>query len=273
MEWGSNIETAEKIEGIKRIGTRAYFQEFNKKCASFAMDYYEWIEKGEIFCSGDSCLGIGFGVGKEITSSNLEEMEDFVRKNKSYFSLHLEVTPFADESFLKKLQVQGYTLDHFLNAWIIDLTEWQPVEPTKNEAVCVEEVHDGNVQEWAWAVALGISNDDYQADVSPESVKAFWQAPENTAFLVKENGKCIGGGCVTIEGELAELFMAATVPAKRCKGYQKMLIDARLGFAKAAGCTHATVTTKPNTSSARNVKRSGFTIAYDKAVLRSRSLD
>ncbi|HSP22397.1 MAG TPA: GNAT family N-acetyltransferase [Planococcus sp. (in: firmicutes)] len=273
MEWGHNKETTKKIEDIKRKGTHAYFLEYQKQSPAFTGASLTLSGKGDVFCSGASCHGLGFGTDGALASTDIDELENFVRKKRADFSLFLEITPHADEKLIKRLQLLGYTLDHFLNVWLIDLEQWQPMAVDARSEAIVEKVDDENVHEWAWAVALGISDDDYQAEVAVESVKAFWQVEGNTAFLVRENGECTGGGCMAIDGELAELFMTATLPAKRRKGYQALLIDERLGYAKAAGCTHVTVTTKPGTSSARNVERSGFQLAYDKAVLRSPRLE
>lgn len=273
MEWGQNKETTKKIEDIKRKGTQAYFKEYQKQSPSFTGEYLVLKGKGDVFCSGDSCHGLGFGTDEVLVSSDIDEMENFVRKKRTDFSLFLEITPYADEKLIKRLQVLGYTLDHFLNVWLIDLQQWQPKEVQQDSGAIVEKVDDENVHDWAWAVALGISDDDYQTAVAVESVRSFWQVEGNTAFLVRENGECTGGGCMAIDGELAELFMTATLPAKRGKGYQAMLIEERLQYAKEAGCSYATVTTKPGTSSARNVRRSGFQLAYDKAVLRSPRLE
>lgn len=273
MKWGQNKETTRKIENIKRKGTQAYFHEYRKHSPPFSGESLALRGKGDVFCSGDSCHGLGFGTNEPVLSSDIDEIENFVRKKRTDFSLFLELTPYADENLIHRLQLLGYTLDHFLNVWLIDLEQWKPQETLYSDKVSVEKVGDKNVNDWSWALALGISNDDYQAEIAVESVKAFWQVAGNTAFLVRENGECIGGGCLAIDGELAELFMAATLPAKRGKGYQALLINERLRYAKAAGCTHATVTTKPGTSSARNVGRSGFQLAYDKVVLRSPLLD
>lgn len=273
MEWGQNKETTRKIEDIKRKGTQAYFKEYQKQSPSFTGEYLVLNGKGDVFCSGDSCHGLGFGTGEALASADIDEMENFVRKKRTDFSLFLEVTPYADEKLIRRLQLLGYTLDHFLNVWLIDLQHWEPRGAQGNSEAAVEKVDDENVHEWAWAVALGISDDDYQAEVAVESVRSFSQVEGNTAFLVRENGECSGGGCMAIDGELAELFMTATLPAKRGRGYQALLIEERLQYAKNAGCTHATVTTKPGTSSARNVRRSGFQLAYDKAVLRSPRLE
>lgn len=275
MEWGFTKEAAIMIEGLKKKGTRTYFKECGIQNPSFTGTYISLNGKGDVFCSGGSCHGIGFGTGEAITSADIDAIENFVRKKRADNTLFMEITPFADDFLLKRLQTLVYTVDHFLNVWVVDLNQWQPSPSRGNtdEKVRVENVDDSNIHEWAWTVALGLSNDDYQADVSVESVKAFSRNSENMAFVVKEAGVCSAGGCMTIEGQLAELFMTATLPTKRRKGFQSLLIDERLSYAKAAGCTHATVTTKPNTSSARNVIRSGFYLAYNKAVLRSPQID
>ncbi|NHC40656.1 GNAT family N-acetyltransferase [Bacillus sp. MM2020_1] len=59
----------------------------------------------------------------------------------------------------------------------------------------------------------------------------------------------------------------------RGRGYQNLLIEERINYAKSKGCTYLTVTTKPNNTSARNMERSGFKLAYNKVIMKGPQIE
>jgi hypothetical protein len=65
-----------------------------------------------------------------------------------------------------------------------------------------------------------------------------------------------------IDKETACLAGAATIPAGRKQGGQTALLDARLRFAAARGCTIAMMGALPGSQSQRNAEKNGFRIAY-----------
>ena len=65
----------------------------------------------------------------------------------------------------------------------------------------------------------------------------------------------------------AQLTGAGTLPAFRRRGVQKALARTRLQDARAAGCLYAVVTTQPGSTSHANMQRTGFDLAYTRAVL------
>ena len=70
-----------------------------------------------------------------------------------------------------------------------------------------------------------------------------------------------------IDGDLAQLAGAGTLPHARGRGVQKALLQRRLADARRAGCTLAVVTTAPGTRSQDNVMRRGFQLLYTRAIL------
>jgi GNAT superfamily N-acetyltransferase len=70
-----------------------------------------------------------------------------------------------------------------------------------------------------------------------------------------------------IDGALAQMAGAGTLPAYRGRGVQKALVHYRLQEAHAAGCELAVVTTAPGTRSQDNVMRRGFELLYTRAIL------
>jgi ribosomal protein S18 acetylase RimI-like enzyme len=76
-----------------------------------------------------------------------------------------------------------------------------------------------------------------------------------------------GGGALRIDGDIAQLCGASTLPRFRRRGIQTALLRRRLADARAQGCVLATVTTQPGSKSNHNAQRQGFELLYPRAVL------
>jgi len=191
-------------------------------------------------------------------------MEKWVR-GKNVSRLHIEVCPLADMSLIRLLQERNYTLDHFLDVWLLDVNTF--VFPDMEHAV--ERVHADNVNEWARAIAAGFAETGTVMQETIDTAKGFYALPENQAFLVREGETAVAGGILAVQDGMGELFLTSTIPAYRGRGYQTQLILERIAAAKAAGCQYVTVTTKVDTASGRNMERLGFIPFYQKAVMKS----
>ncbi len=82
------------------------------------------------------------------------------------------------------------------------------------------------------------------------------------SFMAELDGKPIGTGALTIAGDVALLAGASTIPAARRQGAQLALLEERLRYAAAQGCTVAMMVAQPGSGSQRNAERHGFRIAY-----------
>ena len=70
-----------------------------------------------------------------------------------------------------------------------------------------------------------------------------------------------------LDGGLAQLSGASTLPAYRRRGVQTALLGERLRWAASQGCDLAVVTTQPGSKSQQNAVRRGFDRLYTRAVL------
>jgi len=70
-----------------------------------------------------------------------------------------------------------------------------------------------------------------------------------------------------IDGSLAQLTGAATLPAFRRRCLQTALTLHRLAEARAAGCDLAVGTPAPGSKSQENAQRRGFDVLYSRAIL------
>lgn len=269
----NNKELAKKIESIKRKGTKAYIGKQRERSSYTHSDCLSLDGKGDFFCTGSLSFGVGFGMEDPIVKSDIELIEEFVRKKEGVSNVRFELTPFCEPLLLAFLQERGYTLERFMAVWVLELAFWKGEENSnKNSTVVIEEVAGEECYDWAWTVALGISKDRTASEETMEATRTFLEVPGNTGFLLKENGRNAAGGTLAIDGMIGELFLASTVQEYRGRGFQNRLIEERIRYAKAQGCTYLTVTTEPGSVSARNMERNGFGLLYNKAVLKSQSL-
>lgn len=263
----NNLALAKAIEELKIDGTKRQMDIQKQNASSYNGNYMAAEGKGIIFYTPSYCYGLGFGFGDTVCEQDLEAIEAELAARKIAQHLHLEITPFCGEAFIRVLQNKGYTFDDFLSVWILDTATWD--EPARNPAAEIVIVDEFHSYDWAWTVALGISEDETATEEAMEAVRAFWEVSGNTAFLLKEGKEYAAGATIAIKGNLAEMFLTATIQAYRGKGYQNRLIEERIRFAKEQGCRYITVTTKPGTSSARNMERNGFALMYQRAILKS----
>ena len=270
MNLFNNVDLARKIENIKIIGTKEYIVNRQKMSPSYNGDYFELDGKANVFCMDGYCFSVGFGLDREIYSSDIAMIEDSIRKKGISSNIHFELTPYSSQSSLKILQERGYTLDHFLTVWVLNLEEWKSSNDNFNsDKVSVIRVTADESYEWARTVALGFSSDENITEDSIQSVRCFLILSNSVAFLLKENEVSAAGGFLAMNDNLGEMFLTSTIHLHRGKGYQNYLIEERIKYAKSKGCTQITVTTKPNNTSARNMERNGFKLAYNKVILKS----
>lgn len=258
------LELARRIERIKAEGTSAYIRH-RKQTPPYEGSELIVENKGHVFRMGNTSFAVGFGLNRPTSFYDLHQMEKWVR-GKNVSRLHIEVCPLADMSLVRLLQERNYTLDHFLDVWLLDVNAFELPE---SEATRVERVHADNVNEWARAIATGFAETGSVLQETVDTAKGFYALPENQAFLVREDEKAVAGGILAVQDGMGELFLTSTIPEYRGKGYQTQLILERVAAAKAAGCDYVTVTTKVDTASGRNMERLGFTPFYQKAVMKS----
>lgn len=256
------LELARRIERIKAEGTSAYIRH-RKQTPPYEGSELIVENKGHVFRMGNMSFAVGFGLNRPTSFYDLHQMEKWVR-GKNVSRLHVEVCPLADMSLIRLLQERNYTLDHFLDVWLLDVEELEAAPVTG-----VERVDADNVNEWARAVAAGFAETGTILQETVDTAKGFYALPENQAFLVREGEEAVAGGILAIQEGMGELFLTSTIPAYRGKGYQTQLILERIAAAKAAGCQYVTVTTKVDTVSGRNMERLGFIPFYQKAVMKS----
>jgi ribosomal protein S18 acetylase RimI-like enzyme len=87
-------------------------------------------------------------------------------------------------------------------------------------------------------------------------------------YLARVDGEPAGAALLVVDGGLAYLANASTLPEFRRRGVQTALIAARIADASAAGCEEVCSGATFGSTSQRNLQRAGLAVAYTKAVWR-----
>jgi ribosomal protein S18 acetylase RimI-like enzyme len=93
------------------------------------------------------------------------------------------------------------------------------------------------------------------------------RVPGFRAYQASVDGSPAGAASMRIDGSIAQLCGAATLPRFRRRGVQTSLLRVRLADAAAAGCEVAVVTVQPASKSQQNAQRAGFSLLYSRALL------
>jgi hypothetical protein len=224
----------------------------------------EWIEVAGTYAMFDGAGSpvtqtFGLGMFEPVTAEDLEKLEQFFLE-RGADTFH-EVCPLADPSTFALLSERGYKPIEFSNVLYQPITADLRLDAPRNEQIQVRLIGDGEVDLWAQTVFEGWSEFAEVADFLRDlgQVQARSKA---LSFLAELNGKPIAGGVLSITGDVALLAGASTIPSARRQGAQLALLEERLRYGAAHGCTVAMMVTQPGSGSQRNSERHGFRIAY-----------
>jgi GNAT superfamily N-acetyltransferase len=260
LEFARRLETAETI-------LPNCFESLRKYCPTDPIALLE-VAGGCAFCGGPGYPVnqiVGMGLYGEVTTKDLDEVEEFFRSRGVPSSVVL--SPLADESLRNLLGERGYGIAEFNSVLIRRIEPGEPFSPP--DGIAIERVTPETVGDWMAAIAKGFEQDIVVA----ESVfGGFAALPGATSFLARIEGSVVAGagGRIIPEARIAAFFGTATLPDYRGRGVQTALIARRLHEASLHGCEYAVVSTNPGSGSQRNMERRGFRVAYTKTVMMRR---
>lgn len=189
--------------------------------------------------------------------------------------VRIELSILADPSAGGVLTGRGYRLHGFENVLGLPLDHWR--DDAAVPGVTVDVTRDA-ADERTW-LDIGVEafmNLDGTGSVADDAlsreqlaavIEEFAGAPGFTRYLARLEGTPVGEAAMRVDGDVAQLSGAGTLPHARGRGVQKALVQQRLSDARRAGCTIAVVTTAPGTRSQANVMRRGFQLLYTRAIL------
>jgi GNAT superfamily N-acetyltransferase len=215
---------------------------------------------------------IGVAIDCELDLDALERIEtEWQRKGEP---VRIELAVLTDSSVGGVLTDRGYRLHGFENVLgiALDGTLAETVPP----GIAIDIAADDEQRTWMDIAVDAFMNLDGTGSVPDDALPReqladvlgdVIGAPGYIRYLARMNGSPVGEAAMHLDGDLAQLAGAGTLPRARGRGVQKALLQRRLADARRAGCTLAVVTTAPGTRSQENVMRRGFQLLYARAIL------
>ena len=215
---------------------------------------------------------IGLGLDTDLDLGALEQIErEWGVRGEP---VRIEMSVLVDASFGSALTDRGYRLHGFENVLGLPLEHRKTGQPVSG--VTVEIVSDETLPMWSDIAVEAFMNLDGTGSAPPDAFSRdhlrdvfldMTSVPGFVRYLARVDGTAVGEAAMRIDGDLAQLAGAGTLPYARGRGVQKALLQRRLADAITAGCTLAVVTTAPGTRSQENVMRRGFALLYARAIL------
>jgi len=215
-------------------------------------------------------IGLGFDGPLDLYLLNEVEREWRGRAEP----VRVELSILAHPTVGEVLTGRGYRLHGFENVLGRSLKALEPAN--SNPELTVEVLQDKDAATW---MDIAVSSfleldgtgsgpdDSISREEMARVLSEFMVVPGFVRYLGRIGGKAVGEAAMRLDGGLAQIAGAGTLPAFRGRGMQKALIARRLVEARAAGCDLAVVTTAPGSRSQDNVMRRGFELLYTRAVL------
>jgi GNAT superfamily N-acetyltransferase len=255
------IDLARRLE---RTEGRGSVQFIEARQRAFPDRDATWIEVAGTYAMFDGVGSpitqtFGLGVFSPITMEQIIEIEEFFRSRGS--EVFHEVCPLADPSVFELIRNRRYQPVEMSNVLYRPIDPDLRLQAPRNEKIDVRVVEKNEVDLWAQTACDGWSDFPEVADFLKELNQVVAQS-KGLSFLAEMEGQAIAAGALTIAGDVALLAGASTVPRARRQGAQNALLEERLRYAAARGCTVAMMVTLPGSGSQRNSERNGFRIAY-----------
>jgi ribosomal protein S18 acetylase RimI-like enzyme len=193
-------------------------------------------------------------------------------------SVRVELATLADPTIARTLTSRGFELQGFENLLGRRLDAGRASRDAGECEVAVVDRAGGGLEAWIETINTGFLHPDvydgppppdesFDRDVLQRVLRDMTTVPGFVQVIARRGGNVAGGASMRIDGDIAQLTGAATLPEHRRRGVQSALLARRLTLAADAGCGVAVVTTAPGSKSQQNVMRAGFSLLYARAVL------
>ena len=257
----ADIDLARRLEHTEARSTIAFVEARARVFPDVGARWIEVAGANAMFDGAGSPVTQTFGLGmfQPVTAADMNAIEDFFQSRGA--DVFHEVCPFADPSVFAQFKERGYAPVEFSNVLYRPISPDLRLEASINERVRVRLMEKSEIQTWANTTVEGWSEfvevADFMRDLGEVMAKS-----ESLKFFAELNGQPIATGSLTIADGVALLAGACTVPKSRRQGAQLALLQERLRYAAAQGCTVGMMATLPGSGSQRNAERHGFRIAY-----------
>jgi hypothetical protein len=257
----ADLDLARRLERTEAVSNAGFVE---ARAEAFPDVGAKWIEVAGAYAMFDGpgspvTQTFGLGMFEPLTAEHFDRLEQFFFE-RGADTFH-EVCPLADSSTFTLLSERGYKPIEFSNVLYRPISTDLRLDGPRNEHIRVRLTGKDEIDLWAETVFEGWSEftevADFLRDLGHVQARS-----KSLSFLAELDGKPIAGGALAIVGDVALLAGASTIPGARRQGAQLALLEERLRYGAAHGCTVAMMVTQPGSGSQRNSERHGFRIAY-----------
>jgi acetyltransferase (GNAT) family protein len=257
----ANLELARKLERTESRSNAAFVE---ARARAFPEVGATWTEVAGAYAMFDGpgspvTQTFGLGMFEPVTAENMDAIEQFFLERGA--DVFHEVCPLADSSTFQFLNERNYKAIEFSSVLYRPISTALRLDASRNEQIRVRLIDDGEVDLWAQTASEGWSEFTEVVDFMRDLGQVFARSKSLT-FFAELDDKPIATGVLAIAGEVALLAGASTIPSARRQGAQLALLEQRLRYGAAQGCTIGMMVTQPGSGSQRNAERHGFRIAY-----------
>ena len=215
---------------------------------------------------------IGLGLGEALAEAVLDEVEkEWAAREEP---VRVELSTLDDGAVARLLTSRGYRLLGFENVLGRALSAADVGAPPV-EGLAIHNLAPDDIDLWMEVTIDGFAHADdgpLPTENPPLDVlEGIFRDMSGVAgfrrYLATVKAVAVAAASMRIDGALAQLTGAATLPSFRRRGLQTALTLHRLADARAAGCDLAVVTTAPGSKSQENAQRRGFDVLYSRAIL------
>lgn len=209
------------------------------------------------------------GVGFEEKTESWKALEQEYHAERD--PVRVELASLCPTPLGRVLTERGYRLVGFENVLGILASETHdPEGATRVQLVTSRELTDWErllIDGFASPDGTGVVIDNFTRDVITQAMEDMAHATGYERYLAKLDGQIAGAAGMRLDGNIALLTGAATLPAFRKRGVQRALLARRLNDAAQAGAQIAVITTGGGTQSMANALKQGFSLLYTRAIL------
>lgn len=215
----------------------------------------------------------GLGLDGPVSDADLDRLVSFYVARG--VEPRIEVCSYADPSLVEGLAARGFALRLFEHVFVRDLAQPVPapehLPPDGLEIRAVDPDDEAQVRTFVDASTIGFRPPgEPVSDITWTVTRRMVRQAGCTCFLALLDGEPAGGGAVDVVGDIAALMGTSVDPRFRRRGIQQALMRRRLAHARAQGAKVAVIGALPGIPTERNARRTGFALAYAKAILAMR---
>ena len=260
----SGIELSQKLERTEGRANADFIDTRSQLDPASGAARIEVGETYAMFDGAESPLTQTFGLGlfEDATAGHLDEIEAFFREHDA--PVFHEVSPLADPSLMELLSGRGYRPIELTSVMYREIGEQQHIRHRpRDPRLTTRVIGADDVDLWAKASADGwASEHEGLAEFMFNFGRISAQCSGAFPYLAELDDRAISTGMLFVYDDVCMLAGASTVPDGRNRGAQTALLEDRLTFAAAQGCTLAIMGASPGSQSQRNAQKNGFNIAY-----------